>query len=93
MEALIVTRTDHTAETLFDAINRLRLRVGKNWWTVSGSFCGRRLEIKAYGSWAQIFRVDGIDHSFGHTDTVSAWKQNTIRILQSLETPRNGTIS
>lgn len=85
METLIVQRRDHTADTLFDSINRLRLRAGKNWWVVAGPFYGHHLELKAYGSWAQIFRIDGIDHSFGHTDTVRAWKQNTLRILQKIE--------
>jgi hypothetical protein len=85
MESLIIRRTDHTAESLMDAINRHRLRAGKAWWTVSGPFYGHHLEIKAHGSWAQIFRVDGIDHSFGHTDTVRAWRTNTLRILTKLE--------
>lgn len=85
MEALIIQRTDHTAESLMEAINRLRLRVGKSWWTVSGPFYGHHIEIKAYGTWAQIFRIDGVDHTFGHTETVREWKNNTLTILQSLE--------
>lgn len=85
METLIINNPDHTAESLFAAINRLRKRVGKAWWVVSGPFYGHHLEIKAYGTWAEIFRVDGIDHSFGHTDTVRAWSSNTMRILTRIE--------
>lgn len=85
MESLVIQRLDHTADSLYDAINRLRRRTGEGWWTVSGPFYGHHLEIKAYGSWAQIFRIDGVDHSFGHSDTVSAWSTNTKRILTSIE--------
>ena len=85
METLIIQNPDHTSESLFKAIDRHRLRNRKAWWVVVGPFYGHHLEIKAYGTWAQIFRVDGVDHSFGHTDKVTSWKQNTRRILDSIE--------
>jgi hypothetical protein len=79
-----ISRDDHGPDTLFSEINKVRLSARKGWWVVTGPFYGHWLEIKAFGSWAQIFRVDGVDYTFGHTDTVSAWKQNTLRVLQSL---------
>jgi len=43
-------------------INTLRLRNKNNWYQWVGKVQGKKIEIKGYGTWLQIFRVDGVQY-------------------------------
>lgn len=42
-------------------INNLRLK--GSWYQYVGMVDGKDIKIKGYGTWLQIFKVNGIDHS------------------------------
>lgn len=44
-------------------INKLRLANKGKWYTWSGVVEGKSVEIKAHGTWLQIFRVNGLNHA------------------------------
>ena len=42
------------------SINTLRLQNKGKWYTWAGTVNNRTVQIKAYGTWLQIFKVDGL---------------------------------
>jgi len=44
-------------------INILRLKNKNNWYQWTGTVDGKKVKIKGYKTWLQIFKVSGIDNS------------------------------
>ena len=60
----------------FKAINTLRKKSKNKWYSFSGTVNGQYIELKAFGTWLQIFRIDGIDNS--HCPDLSVKRFNEI---------------
>jgi hypothetical protein len=56
-----ITEFSMNAETMIQAVNTAR-RMNKNkWYTfVFDDVQGKRVEIKGYNTWLQVYRVDGV---------------------------------
>jgi len=44
-------------------INKLRNSNKNKWYTWTGSVDGKEIKIKGYGTWLQVYTVEGIDYS------------------------------
>ena len=44
-------------------INQLRLNNKNKWYYYTGIFEGKTIELKAFGTWLQIYKIDGVNHS------------------------------
>ena len=42
------------------AVNALRLSNKSKWYTFDGYVNNKQVQIKAYGTWLQVFKVDGL---------------------------------
>jgi len=50
-------------ETLIEEINKKRLESNGKWYYFSTEINGKKIEIKAFKTWLQIFRIDGKNYS------------------------------
>ena len=55
-------------------INKLRLQNKGNWYFRSFMHNNKPVDIKGFGTWLQIFRVNGIDYSSPMEQSVKAFK-------------------
>ena len=55
-------------------VNQLRLK--NNWYMYTGEVCGKSVKIKGFGTWLQIFEVNGINHSNSMECAVARFKQD-----------------
>jgi len=44
-------------------VNEMRVANKNNWFAYTSRVEGKQVQIKAYNTWAQIFKVDGIDYA------------------------------
>lgn len=58
-------------------INAMRRQGG--WYQFVGSVAGKHIEIKGYGTWIQVYRVDGVRYAGLHDRSV---KQFTNDLLE-----------
>ena len=65
-----------------ETVNKSRKDSLGNWYTFVGNVNGKRVELKAFGLWNQILRVDGINHGgcMGNK-TVKEWKAELESVL------------
>lgn len=63
-----------TTKDFIKTINDKRKDSKHSWYTFVGMVEGKRVELKAYGLWNQILRVDGINHGGIEHKKVSDWK-------------------
>ena len=52
--------TKSNAIDFVKSINTLRLQNKGRWYTWAGTVNNKTVQIKAYGTWLQIFKVDGL---------------------------------
>ena len=57
-----------------DTINSLRLANRERWFQWTGTVDGRRVELKCFNTWLQIFRIDGIQQNTAMDITPTAFK-------------------
>lgn len=50
-------------ENLMEEINKKRLESKGKWYYFSTEINGKKIEIKAFKTWLQIFRIDGKNYS------------------------------
>ena len=58
-----------------DTINKLRLSSPNKWYQWGGVVSGKKIEIKGFGTWLQIFRVDGMNVPTGMDISVGEFKK------------------
>lgn len=51
------------AETFIGRVNLLRQKNKGQWIALSEIVDGKMVEYKAFGTWIQILRIDGVNHS------------------------------
>jgi hypothetical protein len=67
--------------TLFIQMNEGRIRGG--WYSDRVKLdSGREIEYKGYGTWLQVFKIDGVDYSNAHEQGVREWKEYVQSKLQ-----------
>lgn len=66
-------------ETFTKEINGLRLKNKNAWHQFTGSVEGRKVEIKGYNTWLQIYRVDGVNYGGGMGGKVNQYKKDLIK--------------
>lgn len=52
-----------TKEEFVKLVNRLRKAHKNEWFYYQGEVGGKDVQLKAYQTWVQIYKVDGIDYS------------------------------
>jgi hypothetical protein len=62
-----------TPEEFVKQLNRERLAGG--WYSGNEVVNGHAIAYKGYGTWMQVYKVDGIDYSNAHNQKVKEWKQ------------------
>lgn len=69
-------------QDIMNAINRLRLDNKGSWYAHRfESDQGHLVEVKGYGTWLQIFRIDGTNHSNPMAQSATqfkAWVNDTL---------------
>ena len=63
-------------------INEKRKTSKNCWYTFIGDVEGKRVELKSYGLWNQILRVDGLNHGGIYHKKVTDWKTEIEKALQ-----------
>lgn len=76
-----------TIDTFIKTINRLRRLHKDNWYTFTGLVNGNHVEIKGFGTWLQIFRINGVNH--GSTMGLSVSQYNWLLNNPELTVTRN----
>ena len=59
-----------------DAVNKLRLANRGKWYWFSDTVGGKAVRIKAFGTWIQIFTVDGVNHAVCTERSVTEFKSD-----------------
>ncbi len=54
--------------------NKFRLANKNKWIVYFGFFNGQDVRIKAFGTWNQLIKVNGINHGGTHGHNVKAWR-------------------
>ena len=57
-------------------INKLRLNNKSSWYSYSGIVDGKNVSLKAYGTWLQIYKVNGVDYSNCMDVSVKKFKED-----------------
>jgi len=63
-------------DDFIDLINRLRKAHKGRWYTWIGDVEGKDISLKGFGTWLQIFKVDGIDYSNPMERAVAQFKDD-----------------
>lgn len=66
-------------ETFTKEINALRLKNKNAWYQFTGTVEGRKVEVKGFNTWLQIYRVDGVTYGGGMGSKVSQYKEELIK--------------
>ena len=59
-----------------DAVNKLRLANRGKWYWFSDTVGGKAVRIKAFGTWMQIYDVDGVDCAYCMERSVAEFKSD-----------------
>ena len=71
-------------DTFVKDLNLLRRKSTYEWYIWTGYVQGLYVEIKAYDTWLQIFKVDGVNHSTPSAKrTVKDFRQHILRAVGS----------
>ena len=62
-------------EEFIKSMNTLRLANKNKWYTFTGVISGRNITIKGFGTWLQVYRIDGINHAGLMGISVKEFKQ------------------
>lgn len=62
MNTIDTTNFDNKSDFV-KAINKLRRTSKGQWYAWVGFVEGKKIELKAFGTWLQIFRVNGLDNA------------------------------
>lgn len=57
-----------------DMINKMRLANRERWFQWTGEVNGKRVELKCFNTWLQIFRIDGLQQITTMDITPTAFK-------------------
>lgn len=61
-------------------INALRLANKNKWYFWQGVVNGKKVEIKGYGTWLQIFRINGLNLWAGMDISIKDFKESLARV-------------
>lgn len=56
-------------------VNKTRLLNKNSWYVLTGTINGKKIEIKGFKTWLQIFRINGIDNSNCPDQKISRFKE------------------
>ena len=59
-----------------DAVNKLRLANRGKWYWFNDTVGGKAVRIKAFGTWMQIYDVDGVDYANCMERSVAKFKSD-----------------
>ena len=62
-------------------VNSVRLQNKDKWYWWTGTVNGKSVELKAYNTWLQIFRIDGVNYSGQMDISVKQLKQYMEKVL------------
>jgi len=71
--------TPTTPDDFVKHINKLKNQNKNSWYTFTGTVNDKDIKIKGYGTWLQIFKVDGIDYSNPMEQSVKDYKNSLLR--------------
>ena len=72
-----IENTEFTEKSDFvKAINSLRLNSKGKWYAWVGIVEGKKVELKGFGTWLQILRVNGLNHAPCPDIPVSRFKEH-----------------
>lgn len=63
------------SQSFTQELNSLRLSNKNKWFTLEADVDGKNVVVKCFGTWLQIFRIDGIDHAGPMDMKVTQWKK------------------
>ena len=61
---------------LIKQINTKRKAIKNEWYYINTYFNNRHILIKGFGTWLQVFTIDGIDHSNGMDMSVKEFNKH-----------------
>jgi len=65
-------------------INKLRLENNNGWYLYNTTINNHNIQIKGYGTWLQIFKIDGIDNGSTMDLNVTQFKEHLTNALSPL---------
>ena len=68
-----------TGEAFKNTINKLRLDNKNKWYYASEIVEGKTVALKGFGTWLQIFTVDGVDYANTMDCKISQFKQDLLK--------------
>lgn len=76
----------YSPEAFVTVVNNLRLSSKGNWYAIiCEDVAGKKVEIKGYQTWLQIFRVDGVQMDTRMDISVKEFKETLLRGFQRCE--------
>lgn len=68
-------------EQLIKDINNLRKTNKNNWYYLSTTYNNKAIQLKGFGTWLQIFKIDNIDYSNNMDETVKQYNEHLNKYL------------
>lgn len=74
-----ISEADKTPADFVKEMTKLKNANKNKWYTFTGTIDGKNIQLKGYGTWLQIYKVDGIDYGNAMEASVKAFKEALIR--------------